>query len=118
MLSRKRLTSGTASLDALVVDSGNRQGLVTVRSLGRAGLRVGAFDVLADAPSYHSRWAVDTGIFPDFALDPAAFRAAVREQVSRSGARVVIAGYDGSIEAIRENRADIEAVAGLALASE
>ena len=43
-------------LNALVLDAHLRQSLVTVRSIGRRGLRAGALDTRPDAPAFSSRW--------------------------------------------------------------
>jgi predicted ATP-grasp superfamily ATP-dependent carboligase len=103
---------------ALVLDADLRQSLVTVRSLGRAGVTVHAAEMHGEAPAFASRWCASRTLLPDVASDPAAFVVAVGELCESIGRPVVITSHDGSIEALRTQRAQIEAVATLALAPE
>src|SRR5712692_6900089 len=50
--------------DALVLDAGLRQSLVTVRSLGRRGRSVAALETLSDVPAFASRWCQRKFVFP------------------------------------------------------
>src|SRR5438128_9441905 len=76
-------------LHVAVLDASERAGLVCVRSLGRAGLRVGAFAAWA-APAFRSRWASATGSLPDYAQGADAFVDAVLDLVERRRPKVVI----------------------------
>jgi predicted ATP-grasp superfamily ATP-dependent carboligase len=97
------------------LDAAERQSLVCVRSLGRAGLRVGAFDV-REAPSFRSAYASVRGILPDFVDDPDRFVDGVLDVIARHRPRVVIAAHDGSIDALEARRKDLDGTVALALA--
>jgi predicted ATP-grasp superfamily ATP-dependent carboligase len=103
---------------ALVLDADLRQSLVTVRSLGRAGVAVHVAESHAEPPAFVSRWAAGHTVLPDVAADPEAFVAAVCELCESLGDPVVITSHDGSIEALRAQRERLEALATLALAPE
>jgi predicted ATP-grasp superfamily ATP-dependent carboligase len=105
------------SLDVLVLDAHQRQALVCVRALGRAGLRVGALDVKARAPAFNSRWCRRSQVVPSYVSDPEAFVNAVADAALSTGARAVLPLHDGAIDAIRRYRASLDGI-GLALASE
>jgi predicted ATP-grasp superfamily ATP-dependent carboligase len=105
------------SLDVLVLDAHQRQALVCVRALGRAGLSVGALDLHAGAPAFASRWCRFSALAPSYVSHPEAFVTAVADIASSTGAGVVIPVHDGAISAIRQHRARLDGT-GLALASE
>ncbi len=107
-----------APVDALVVDAAQRQALVALRELGRQGLRVGAVDSDPRAPGLVSRWNTVAEVVPAFAHDQDAYVDAVLALCSDHGARSLIVAHDGSIEALRRRRADVQRVVGLGLASE
>lgn len=102
-----------AGFDVLVLDASTRQGLTTVRSLGRAGLRVALAECFADCdprlpvPAFRSRWSAHNEVFPSFAVDEAAFADAVVDFVRRYPTRVVLPATDGSIAAITPRRDDL-----------
>jgi predicted ATP-grasp superfamily ATP-dependent carboligase len=101
----------------LVLDVAGRHSLVAVRSLGRAGLRVCGLDSVADAPAFASRFCTVAGLVPA----PAAADSLVDEVIERvvqHGTHVVFTTHDGTIEALRRRRRDVEDYARLALASE
>jgi predicted ATP-grasp superfamily ATP-dependent carboligase len=106
------------SLDAAVLDAGERQSLVAVRSLGRAGVRVGVFDWERSPPAFTSRWSAAIGHVPDCAVDPDGFVDGLLGLLERYSIRVVIPARDGTIEALRARRADFEGRVALALADE
>src|SRR2546429_9886553 len=54
----------TMAFDALVLNASLRQALVTVRSLGRRGLRVAAAATVRTAPAFSSRWCKQGFVFP------------------------------------------------------
>jgi predicted ATP-grasp superfamily ATP-dependent carboligase/thioredoxin reductase len=105
------------SLDVLVLDAEQRQSLVCVRSLGVAGMSVGAF-ASERAPAFSSRWCKVAGLVPDVAVASDAFVDAVVERAIRHGATVAICAHDGSVEALRRRRSEIEEHVALALADE
>lgn len=106
-----------APIEAFVLDAYWRQGLVTVRSLGRAGVRIGAVDCVEIA-AFNSRWCSICAIAPEYTREPDMHVNALIELLQRYPARVLIPTADGSIEALRARRADIECYARLALGSE
>src|SRR5436309_1806727 len=59
-----QLATHTTPFDALVLDGGLRQSLMTVRSLGRRGLRVAAVETFAGAPAFSSRWCRQAFVCP------------------------------------------------------
>jgi predicted ATP-grasp superfamily ATP-dependent carboligase len=103
---------------ALVLDAELRQSLVTVRSLGRAGVTVHAAETHPHAPAFASRWCASRTLTPDFARDPAGFVECVIALCESIGRPVLISSHDGSIDALRAHREQIEQVATLALAPE
>jgi predicted ATP-grasp superfamily ATP-dependent carboligase len=105
-------------LDALALDGDLRQTLVTARSLGRAGLDVGVVEVHPHAPVFRSRWCSVGAVVSDRASAPDAFVDDVIGLARRYSARVIITSHDGSIEALRARREEVEREARLALAPE
>ncbi len=105
-------------LDVFVADAGSRPGLVSVRDLGRAGLAVGALDIDPAAPAFASRWCREGVVVPDFHADRDAYLDAVIDCCRTRRARALIPAHDGSVEALRSRRDEIERVVGLALAPE
>jgi predicted ATP-grasp superfamily ATP-dependent carboligase len=101
----------------LVLDAEQRQSLVAVRSLGRAGIPVGALACTA-APAFRSRWCAAAALVSDFADDEETFSREVIGQAQLRGARVLIPAHDGSIEALRKHRAAVERHVRVALAGE
>ncbi len=112
------VTPRSGPVDVLVADAGVRPGLVAVRDLGRAGLAVGALDISPSAPAFASRWCRVGAVVPDFHADRDAYVDAVIELCTTRGARALILAHDGSVEALRSRREEIERVVGLALAPE
>ncbi len=103
---------------ALVIDAAQRQALVATRELGRAGLGVCAVECHTDAPAFASRWCTARAVLPDFTHDPDTFIDALLRVCAEHRPRALIPSHDGSIEALRHRRADVERAVGLALASE
>jgi predicted ATP-grasp superfamily ATP-dependent carboligase len=107
------------SVDALVLDAGQRQALVAIRSLGRAGIGTCTVARFAGSPAFSSRWCGARAVVPDFEHDPDAFVDGILELLRRyPTTQVVLPSHDGSIEALRARRADVEEHAALALARE
>ena len=112
-----RRTPATPTFDALVLNARLRQSLMTVRSLGRRGLRVAAAATLPNAPAFSSRWCQQGFVFPpEEATD--AYLAALRAWLERAGARVLIPSHDGTVALLRRYRAQLEQGVRLALADE
>ena len=109
--------TATMSFDALVLNASLRQSLVTVRSLGRQGLRVAAAGTFPNAPAFSSRWCQQGFVFPpEEAAD--AYLAVLEDWLERTGARVLISSHDGTIALLRTHRARLEQRVRLALADE
>jgi FAD-dependent urate hydroxylase len=106
------------TVEALVLDARTRPALATIRELGRAGISVGAIDSEPSAPGLVSRWSTRTAVVPDFGSDPDAYLDAVIECCREWRPRVLIPSHDGSVEALRRRRAELEAVVSLALPAE
>jgi predicted ATP-grasp superfamily ATP-dependent carboligase len=102
----------------LILDADLRQSLVTARSLGRAGVRVHLAETHGGAPAFASRWCASVALVPDVAEDSTGFVERVIALCESIGRPVLITGHDGSIEALRAHRDEIERVATLALAPE
>lgn len=107
----------TGSIDVAVLDADERQSLVALRSLGRRGLRVGAFDSSRFVPAYGSRWCSLRRRLPH----PAEGHRYVDEllnALSATGPAVVVPARDATIEALRARRLEIERLTSIALADE
>jgi predicted ATP-grasp superfamily ATP-dependent carboligase len=103
----------------LLLDGETRQSLTCARALGRAGIEVGVAAERRDrAPAMHSRWCRIAAILPALAGSPDVYVDELNTFLDRQRTAVVIPAHDGSIEAIRPRRAEIEHRCALALASE
>jgi glycosyltransferase involved in cell wall biosynthesis/predicted ATP-grasp superfamily ATP-dependent carboligase len=113
---RKRRPPST--LDVVVLDADERQSLVCVRSLGRAGLAVGAYGSSRWSPAFGSRWCVDHGRLPDSAngLEPVV--AAILRVLEQRRPQVLMTAHDGTIEALRAGRDELGSHVAIALAAE
>lgn len=112
-----QLATHTTSYDVLVLDGGLRQSLMTVRSLGRRGLRVSAVETFAGAPAFSSRWCQQAFICPAD-IGTKEYLTYLEQMVDRTGARVLIASSDATIELIRRHREQLEQRIRIALATE
>jgi predicted ATP-grasp superfamily ATP-dependent carboligase len=112
-----RASSAVMRADALVLDASLRQSLVTVRSLGRRGLRVAAAETHDRAPAFASRWCQRRFVFPA-KEGTDAYHAILEDCLERTGARVLIASNDATIALLRRHRAQLEPRLHLALAPE
>lgn len=113
-----RVHASTPTLDAAVLDAQQRQSLVTIRSLGRAGLRVGAFDVTPRAPAFTSKWCGVAGVLPDYSRDPDEFVAGLVDMLERHSPKVLMVAHDGTIETLRPHRSELERHVAIALPPE
>jgi predicted ATP-grasp superfamily ATP-dependent carboligase len=115
---------GAVTYDALVLDANLRQSLVTVRSLGRRGLRVAALetaDILKRSPyvpTFSSRWCRRSYIAPGYEQDTEPYHDYLKRLLESDGARVLITSSDGTLAVIRKHRAELERSARIALAKE
>jgi len=100
----------SGSYDILVLDASYKQTLVSVRSLGRAGLRVALGECYAECdPSlpilaFQSRYSACNVVLPSYATDPYGFADAILEWVREHPTRVVLPAGDGSLAALMPHR--------------
>ena len=104
--------------DALVLDGRLRQSLVTVRSLGRRGLKVAALETSKDVPAFNSRWCQKAFSAPPFNLDTVPYLTYLEQLLDTTRARVLIPSGDGNIAVIRRYRERLSSRVRIALASE
>jgi predicted ATP-grasp superfamily ATP-dependent carboligase len=109
--------------DVLVLDANCKQSLASVRSLGRAGLRVAAGEYIAECEpeipvlAFHSRYCSRNVVLPTIVGDGAEFGAAVVEFVAKYPTRVLLPAGDAAISAllpVREKLAGLGCVLALA----
>jgi predicted ATP-grasp superfamily ATP-dependent carboligase len=105
-------------VDVLVLDADQRQSLVSVRSLGRAGFKIGALECSTGAPAFRSRYCALTGLLPPHGTDPNPFVDALLEHVESARPRSIICAHDGTVEALRSRREELEKQVCVALADE
>jgi len=110
-------TRSRACADALVLDASLRQSLVTVRSLGRRGLGVVAAETHPHAPCFASRWC-QRGLVSPAEVATEAYRDILEQWLERTGARVLFAANDATIDLLRRHRVPLAARVRLALAGE
>jgi cation diffusion facilitator CzcD-associated flavoprotein CzcO/predicted ATP-grasp superfamily ATP-dependent carboligase len=108
----------SAPVDALILDASQRQSLVTLSELGRAGLVARCVETHSNTPAFASRWCALSAVVPDFARDRTAYTDALLGLCSEDRPRALLVAHDGTIEAVRSRRADFERLVGLALAPE
>jgi predicted ATP-grasp superfamily ATP-dependent carboligase len=109
---------GAPRLHAWVLDARLRQGLVALRALGRAGLHVGVAESATRIPAFRSRWCGVSASVPDVSDDADAWIRGLLALLAQYPARALIPSHDGSIEALRAHRREVERFATIALASE
>lgn len=103
--------------DALLLEAGLRQSLVTTRSLGNHGLHVAAMETFTGVPAFWSRWCEQRFVCStDGGTE--AYLATLRQILDRTGARVLITASDDHIELIRLHRKELEQQVRIALARE
>ena len=102
--------------DILILDAASRQSLASVRSLGRAGLRVAAGEsITACGPSrsalaFRSRYCALKVVLPAITEDGGEFAAAVIDFVREHRIRVVLPTGDNTIAALMPRREQLTAV--------
>lgn len=110
--------------DALMLDAAQRQALVTIRSLGRHGLHVGALEVAnheympGDVPAFASRWCGQTFLVPSYNEHVLPYLAYLRQILNMTQARVIIPAADGTVALLRQYRQQLEQHVKIALARE
>ena len=103
--------------EALVLDARLRQSLLTVRSLGRRGLRVAALGTFAGAPTFSSRWCQQA--FVCSADEGAnAYLTYLEQLLECTDAHVLITSSDATVALIREHRERLERLVRIALAKD
>src|SRR5712692_7937537 len=112
-----RLARGQGVYDALVLDAGLRQSLMTARSLGSRGLRVAALGSSAGLPIFSSRWCQQAFVCPA-EVGTKDYLTYLEQVLDCTGARVLITSSDGTIAFIRRHRAQLEQRVRIALARE
>ncbi len=118
---RQGASSPQRHFDVLLLDAEMRQALACSRVFGRAGLRVAiaACDSESSAaPALRSRFCDHRAALPDFSKGSAEYIDVLLQFLDSHGAKVLIPAHDGSIEAIRARRPEIERRVALPLASE
>jgi predicted ATP-grasp superfamily ATP-dependent carboligase len=102
--------------DVLVLDAAYKQSLVSVRSLGRAGLRVAAGECPAECDmsrpvlAFRSRYCTGRAELPSYATDADAFARAVVDFVREHAVRMVLPNGDGSIASLIPRREELAAL--------
>jgi glutathione synthase/RimK-type ligase-like ATP-grasp enzyme len=109
--------------DVLVLDAAFKQSLASVRSLGRAGLRVAAAECFAECDprlpvaGFRSGYSSLNQILPSYVADASAYGAAIVDFVHQHPTRVVLPTMDGSIATlmhVRDQLADLDCTVALA----
>ena len=107
------------ALDVVVLDVSLRQGLVSVQHLGRSGHFVGAVECESTkpVPAFASRLCSARAVIPDREKEPDRMVDALLELIRQRSARAVIPVHDGTIEAIKTRRDELERECAVALAA-
>ena len=104
------------SYDVLVLDAVCKQSLASVRSLGRAGLRVavgesaGQYPSSLPIPAFCSRYSAHNLVLPSYTDDAARFANAIVEFVRDHPTRVLLPTADESIAAMAPRRGQLAAL--------
>jgi predicted ATP-grasp superfamily ATP-dependent carboligase len=116
--SNSPLTTRPVMYDALVLDGRLRQSLLTVRSLGRRGLRVAALGTAPGQPTFASRWCQHAFVCPA-EEGTEAYMAYLEQLLDQIGTPLVlIASSDATIALIRRHRERLSQRVHIALARE
>src|SRR5262249_16295174 len=119
--SRGGCVSAAQQVDVLLLDAECRQTLASMRSYARAGLRVGAVACESDAwwaPSLKSRACSMRAAVPSYTSQPDAFVDRLLDLIDATQAQMLLPAHDGSIEALRARRTEVERRIALPLGSE
>lgn len=103
--------------DVLVLNAGSRHSLVTVRSLGRRGLRIAALEVpdSFSTPTFSSRWCHHKVISPAY-QETQEHLLYLEQLLASNGARVVIPTSDADVALLRQYREHTTSETRLAIA--
>jgi predicted ATP-grasp superfamily ATP-dependent carboligase len=110
--------------DALILDAKLRQSLVTMRSLGRRGMRVAALEISSlieksrHVPTFSSRWCQRAYVAPGYEQDTEPFLTYLKQLLTTTGARVLIPSSDGTLAVLRAHREELGKLVHIALAKE
>jgi predicted ATP-grasp superfamily ATP-dependent carboligase len=120
-MKRSRVANPAPSaLDALVIGANLRQGLVAVRSLGKAGLRVGAAEYTDDGrvPAFRSRWCSFAAQLPNPASDEDRWLDALVDLLDRCPTGAVLPVTDAVLRVLARRRDEVEQRCAVALPRE
>ncbi|GCF08211.1 hypothetical protein KDI_17750 [Dictyobacter arantiisoli] len=99
------------------MDAGLRQSLVSIRSLGRQGLSVAAFEAGQAVPAFSSHWC-HQGIICSAPSGTPAYLEVLEQWLERTGARVLLASSDSTVALLRQYRTRLSKHATIALAQD
>ncbi|HEX4996616.1 MAG TPA: ATP-grasp domain-containing protein [Terriglobia bacterium] len=112
---------GRPSFDALILDAKLRQSLVTVRSLGRRGLRSAALETRTFArgvATFSSRWCAEEFVAPSYEHTPELFIEYLERVLETCHVKVLIPSHDGTLAIVRQYRKRLERRTRIAMADE
>jgi len=116
-VSNSSFLSTTEPCDVLILDAGLRQSLVSIRSLGRHGLRVAALEAAANVPAFSSRWCQYKNL-SRVNEGREQYLIPLEQTLNRTAARVLITSSDATVDLIRQHRERLERRVSIALAKE
>ena len=99
--------------DILILDASYKQSLRSVRSLGRAGLRIALGESVDECTfprplsAFRSKYSACNLVLPSYVSEPMAFAERVLEFVREHHTRVVLPTGDASIAAIAPHRGEL-----------
>ena len=105
------------AFDALVLEGKLRQSLMTVRSLGRHGLNVAAFETFDRVPAFSSRWCQRAFVFPTDGRSER-FLNYLEQILDRTKVKVLITSSDSTAALLCMHRERLERRVSIALARE
>lgn len=117
----ERQRGNTKAYDALILDAHLRQSLVTVRSLGKRGLRVAALEAQNEGthlPTFVSRWCQEAFIAPSYEHTSDQYEAYLESLLETMDMPVLITSSDGTLDILRRRRERLGQLAHLAITSE
>jgi predicted ATP-grasp superfamily ATP-dependent carboligase len=99
----------------LVTDAGRGSAIAVIRSLGRRGLRVIAADHAPGSAGFRSRYAAETLVYPDPALDPFAVVDRLHEVAAAGRVDLIVPVSDDVLLALAHERERFAGLAALAI---
>jgi predicted ATP-grasp superfamily ATP-dependent carboligase len=103
--------------DVLILDAYLRQALVSIRSLGRRGLRIAALDSNSAVPAFSSRWC-QHGFVCSASEATDEYLDYLEQLIELTGVQVLIPSSDSSVALLRQYRKRLEKRVRIALAKE